>query len=102
MVGDAREARAWMKPLAESSALWNRSHLDLQSRETLAQILDRGDLQAWRALYELALVDLELRQRLLSVVRTVPLPLPRLWLAALAGLGEAVAVDEPVPPYDRD
>jgi hypothetical protein len=28
---------------------WNRCHLDLDSDEVLAQILDRGDLAAWVA-----------------------------------------------------
>lgn len=32
--------------LATSSALWNRSHLVLESDEVLAQILDRGELDA--------------------------------------------------------
>ena len=31
-----------------SQALWNRSRLDLRSDEQLAQLLDRGELSAWR------------------------------------------------------
>jgi hypothetical protein len=69
---------------------WNRSRLDLASDEVLAQILDRGDVEAWRELYRLAANDLSLRRRILGVVRRVPLPYPAFWLAALAGLGEDV------------
>ena len=36
---------------------WNRSRLDLRSDEVLAQILDRGDLAAWKELYALAAED---------------------------------------------
>lgn len=69
---------------------WNRSRLDLASSEVLAQVLDRGDLPAWRQLYALAAEDPALRQRMLDVVRRVPLPYPSFWLAALASLGEPV------------
>jgi len=65
---------------------WNRSRLDLASDEVLAQILDRGDIEAWRELYALASTDADLRRRILGVVRRVPLPYPSFWLAALAGL----------------
>src|SRR6185295_17723263 len=33
--------------LTRSRALWNRSRLDLESDEALAQILDWGELDAW-------------------------------------------------------
>ena len=69
---------------------WNRSHLDIASDEVLAQILDRGDLEAWRELYRLASADAVLRRRLLGVVRRAVLPYPAFWLAALASLGEPV------------
>jgi hypothetical protein len=69
---------------------WNRSRLDLASDEVLAQVLDRGDIEAWRELYELAATDAALRGRILGIVRRVPLPYPAFWLAALAGLGESV------------
>ena len=69
---------------------WNRSHLDLRSDEVLAQVLDRGDIEAWRELYQLASTDVTLRRRILAVVRRVPLPYPGFWLAALASLGEAI------------
>jgi hypothetical protein len=69
---------------------WNRSHLDLASDEILAQVLDRGDIEAWRELYGLAAADGALRRRILGVVRRVPLPYPGFWLAALAGLGEEI------------
>ena len=69
---------------------WNRSRLDLASDEVLAQVLDRGDLEAWRELYRIASNDATLRRRILRVVRRVPLPYPGFWLAALAGLGEEV------------
>ena len=69
---------------------WNRSRLDLASDEMLAQVLDRGDLAAWRELYHMAAADDFLRRRVLAIVCRVPLPYPRFWLAALGGLGEAI------------
>ena len=69
---------------------WNRSRLDLRSDEVLAQILDRGDLAAWKELYALAAEDAPLRQRILTVIQQVPLPYPAFWLAALASLGEKI------------
>jgi hypothetical protein len=85
--------------LAASRALWNRTDLNLDSDEILAQILDRGEVRSWRALYAMARDDARLRARIKSIVLTVPLPLPRFWLAALAGLGEAVDFDCEVPDY---
>jgi hypothetical protein len=79
---------------------WNRSRLDLASDEVLAQILDRGDVEAWRELYQLATTDVTLRRRILGVVRRVPLPYPGFWLAALASLGEPVDWTIPVPRDD--
>jgi hypothetical protein len=76
---------------------WNRSRLDLRSDEVLAQILDRGDLDAWKELYALAKGDASLRRRILAVVRRVPLPYPAFWLAALASLGETVDWTHPLP-----
>ena len=69
---------------------WNRSRLDLASDEMLAQVLDRGDLAAWRELYHLGAADDVLRRRVLVIVRRVPLPYPRFWLSALGSLGEAI------------
>ena len=85
--------------LTHSPALWNRSHLDLRSDEILAQILDRGTLQDWRELYALARRDPALRARIRHIVESVPLPLPRFWLAALAGLGESVDFARILPSY---
>ena len=76
---------------------WNRSRLDLASDEMLAQVLDRGDLAAWRELYHLAATDDFLRRRVLAIVRRVPLPFPRFWLAALGSLGEAIDWAAPLP-----
>lgn len=84
-------------PLERSSALWNRNRLDLRSEETLAQILDRGSLDDWRALYRLAQEDSELRARLRRVVERVPLGYPYFWRTALLVLGEPVDLDAPVP-----
>jgi hypothetical protein len=86
-------------PIADSRALWNRQTLNLASDEIVAQILERGELEVWRSLYRLAEADPDLRRRLKTVVLTVPLPLPRLWLAALASLGEAVDLAAGVPDY---
>ncbi|MCK6527562.1 hypothetical protein L6R50_08350 [Myxococcota bacterium] len=88
--------------LARSRALWNRVGLDLGSDEVLAQVLDRGELAAWRELYAVAREDPELRRRIVRVVREVPLPLPHLWLAAMASLGEPVDLDLPLPVYGED
>ena len=88
-----------MASLDASRALWNRSALVLESDEVLAQILDRGELSAWRDLYRLARTDLRLRARMAHIVLTVPLPLPRFWLAALSALGEPVDLAAPVPDY---
>jgi hypothetical protein len=85
--------------LERSRALWNCDRLNLKSDEVLAQILDRGELAAWRELYRLAREDAELRQRIKRVVLTVPVPMPRFWLAALAALGEEVDFDANLPDY---
>jgi hypothetical protein len=85
--------------LARSRALWNRSRLELESDEVLAQILDRGEIEAWRSLYQLARDDARLRARIARVIATVPLPLPHFWLAALASLGDAVDFDAALPDY---
>jgi hypothetical protein len=79
---------------------WNRTRLDLRSDEVLAQILDRGDVEGWRELYQLASTDAALRRRILGVIRRVPLPYPGFWLAALASLGEPVDWTVPVPRDD--
>jgi hypothetical protein len=79
---------------------WNRSRLDLASDEVLAQVLDRGGIEAWRELYQLNLTDGALRRRVLGVVRSVPLPYPAFWLAALASLGEPVDWSAPLPRDD--
>jgi len=86
--------------LAGSTALWNRSRLDLRSDEQLAQLLDRGTTEDWRELYALAKEDAGLRGRIHRLVLTVPTPLPRFWLAALARLGEEVDLGASVPAYE--
>jgi hypothetical protein len=93
-----------MRPfdLARSQALWNRQSLDLESDEVLAQIMDRGELEAWRALCRLAsgpgCEARRLRQRIIKVCRTVPLSFPHVFLAAMAALGEDI---EPYPEVPR-
>lgn len=79
---------------------WNRTRLDLASDEVIAQVLDRGDLAAWRELFRLAADDTVLRRRIAGVVRRVPLPFPSFWLAALASLGEPVDWSLPLPEDD--
>ena len=85
--------------LHPSRALWNRTVCDLESDETLAQILDRGEIEIWRDVYRRAKTDARLRQRIARIVLTVPTPLPRFWLAALASLGEPVDLGADVPDY---
>jgi hypothetical protein len=85
--------------LAASRALWNRTGLDLTSDEVLAQILDRGSVADWRILFELARDDASLRRRIHAIVLTVPLPLPRFLLAALAAAGEEIDWNVTLPEY---
>lgn len=91
--------------LSRSRALWNRRHADLQSDEVLAQILDRGELEAWREIYRLASGPGEeavaLRRRIVRLCRTVPLAFPHLFLAAVGSLGEKLDPYPEVPkPMD--
>jgi hypothetical protein len=65
----------------------------------LAQILDRGEIGAWRDLYRRARTDGRLIGRIHRTVLTVPVALPHFWLAALASLGEPVDFDAPTPDY---
>jgi len=83
--------------LSRSRALWNRKELDLRSFEVIAQILDRGEVRDWRALFALASGDAALRGLIHEVVRKVALPFPFFWLAALASLGEKVDYEMPLP-----
>lgn len=85
--------------LETSRALWNRSGFDLDSDEALAQLLDRGEMEDWRALYAIAKTDVHLRSRIMRIVLSVPLPLPHFWLAALASLGEPVDWNLSAPDY---
>ncbi len=84
-------------PLESSRALWNRNRLDLHSEEIIAQILDRGEANAWREIYRLARNDESLRRRMLRVVKRMPIGFGRFWLAALASLGEDVDLGMPLP-----
>jgi len=68
----------------------------------LAQLLDRGEMEAWRELYRLARSDAALRRRIHALVLRVPLPMPHFWLAALRSLGEDVDVAAEVPAYPGD
>lgn len=92
--------------LSTSQALWNRQLLDVESDEVLAQLLDRGELEAWRELYRLAARQGEegrrLRRRILRLCRTVPLPFPHLFIAAMGALGEPVDPYPTVPPPRDD
>lgn len=88
-----------LEALERSRALWSRSSLGLRSDETLAQIMDRGEMAAWKELYQIAQTDVGLRRRMARVIREVPLGLPHFWMAALASLGEEVDFDMPVPSY---
>ncbi len=86
-----------LEVLAHSRALWNRDRFEIESDETLAQILDRGSLDDWRALYHLASEPTDsarrLRERIARLIHTVPTHRPHLWKAALASLGDAVDWD---------
>lgn len=92
--------------LGASQALWNRSALALESDEVLAQILDCGEIGAWREIYRRAAAPgadgAALRQRILRLCRTVPLAFPHLFIAAMAALGEETDPYPPVPPPAED
>jgi hypothetical protein len=83
--------------LSRSRALWNRGAFALDSDEILAQLLDRGEVDAWRELYRLASGPgeeaAELRRRILRLCQTVPLSFPHLFIAAMEALGG------PLEPY---
>lgn len=91
--------------LSTSRALWNRTGLALESDEVLAQLLDRGEVAAWRELYRLAAGSGEaaarLRRRILHLCRTVPLSSPHLFIAAMSALGEPIE-PYPTPPPPAD
>jgi hypothetical protein len=95
-----------MSPLVESQALWNRSHLDLESDEVLAQLLDRGELATWRELYRLASGPhpdaVALRRRIVRLCTTVPIGFPHLFLAAMGALGESLDPYPAVPSPRED
>jgi hypothetical protein len=92
--------------LSTSRALWNRKGLALESDEVLAQLLDRGEIEAWRELYRLAAMPGEdgaaLRRRILRLCRTVPLSFPHLFIAAMGSLGEPTEPYPSVPPPTDD
>ena len=85
--------------LSRSQALWNRDHLDLESDEQLAQILDRGEVEAWREIYRLASGSADsavaLRRRIVRICSTVPISFPHLFLAAMGSLGEKFPCPRP-------
>ncbi len=92
--------------LSTSRALWNRTGLVLESDEVLAQILDRGELEAWRELYRLASGTgeqaVELRRRILRLCQTVPLSFPHLFIAAMGALSGPIEPYPTVPPPADD
>ncbi len=83
--------------LAGSKAFWNRSAVDLRSDEQLAQLMDRGSVEDWAVLRDLALEDAALRSRMREVVERVEIGFPGFWLALLASMGEPVDWDRPLP-----
>jgi hypothetical protein len=80
--------------LARSRALWNRNRLDLASDEILAQILDRGEIEAWREIYrrakEKSASARKLRRRILRLCCEGVVSFPHLFIAAMGALGESV------------
>ena len=83
--------------LAGSKAFWNRSVVDLRSDEQLAQLMDRGSVEDWAVLRDLALEDAALRSRMREVVERVEIGFPGFWLALLASMGEPVDWNRPLP-----
>lgn len=92
--------------LSRSQALWNRTSLDLGSDEVLAQLLDRGEIAAWRQLYQLAsgagAEATALRRRILRLCQTVPLSFPHLFIAAIGALEGPIEPYPTVPPPADD
>lgn len=92
--------------LSRSRALWNRNGLALESDEVLAQLLDRGEIEAWRELYRMASGPGEdaakLRRRILRLCQTVPLSFPHLFIAAMGALEGSVEPYPSVPPPGDD
>jgi hypothetical protein len=92
--------------LSRSRALWNRGAFSLESDEILAQLLDRGEVEAWREIYRLASGPGEeaaaLRHRILRLCQTVPLSFPHLFIAAMEALGGPVEPYPSVPPPADD
>lgn len=92
--------------LSTSRALWNRAGLALESDEVLAQLLDRGELEAWRELYRIASGSDEqaaaLRRRILRLCRTVPLSFPHLFIAAMGAIAGPIEPYPAVPPPADD
>ena len=77
--------------LSRSRALWNRDGLHLDSDEVLAQVLDRGSLEDWRALDALMAEPTQdasrLQERVWNLLLRVELGRPYFWIAALGSLG---------------
>ncbi|MEA2601684.1 MAG: hypothetical protein QOF89_2676 [Acidobacteriota bacterium] len=93
--------------LSQSRALWNRVSLALESDEVLAQLLDRGEIEAWRELYRIAAGPGDeaaaLRRRILRLCQTVPLSFPHLFIAAMGALeGHPIEPYPSVPPPADD
>lgn len=92
--------------LSRSRALWNRGTFALESDEVLAQLLDRGEVEAWREIYRLASGSGEeaaaLRRRILRLCQTVPLSFPHLFIAAMEALAGPVEPYPSVPPPADD
>ena len=92
--------------LSQSRALWNRTGLVLESDEVLAQLLDRGEIAAWRELYRMASGPGEeaaaLRRRILRLCQTVPLSFPHLFIAAMGALEGPIEPYPSVPPPADD
>ncbi len=78
----------------------------LEIAEVLAQLLDRGEIAAWRELYRLASGSGEeavaLRRRILRLCQTVPLSFPHLFIAAMGALEGSVEPYPNVPPPADD
>jgi hypothetical protein len=82
---------------AGSKAFWNRSSVDLDSDEQLAQLMDRGSVADWAILRDLALSDAVLRARMRDIVERVEIGFPGFWLALLASMGEPVDWNKSLP-----
>src|SRR2546425_4968537 len=82
-----------------SRALWNRQDANLESDETLAQLLDRGEMTVWREVFPVGPTRVQLWRRFEGIVFKVPLKMAPLLLAAPPRPGGTGAWNVPISHF---